>query len=72
MHFWLQFIITIGIFALMLIGGFYTYKYLNNKLTSSNTWGGIIGYSIALLAALATIYGGGFLLMGLIYKYLTT
>jgi len=72
MHFWLQFIITIGIFALMLIGGLYTYKYLNNKLTSSNTWAGIIFYSLALFATLAAIYGGGFLLMGVIYEYLVS
>lgn len=72
MQFWLQFIITICIFLLMLIGGIYTYKFLNNKLTSSNSWAGIILYSIALLAALALIYAGGFLLMGLIYEYLGT
>ena len=70
MHFWLQFIITICIFSLMMIGGIYTYKYLNNKLTSSNSWFGIIFYSIALFAALAVIYSGGFILMGLLYDYI--
>ena len=70
MHFWLQFLITICIFSLMLIGGLYTYKYLNNKITSCNTWGGIILYAIFLFAALAGIYCGGFVIMGLIYQYL--
>lgn len=70
MHFWLQFIITICIFALMVVSGLYTYRYLNNKLTSSNSWAGIIFYAIALFAALAAISSGGFLLMGLIFEYL--
>lgn len=69
--FWLQAILTIGIFSLMMVGGLYIYRFLNNKLASSNSWAGIIGYSILLFAAIAGIYAGGFIIMGLIFEYLT-
>lgn len=70
MQAWLPIIITICVFTLMLISGLYTYRFLNNKLTSSNSWAAIIFYAIALAASLAAIFYLGFLLMGLIYNYL--
>ncbi|MFV0607264.1 MAG: hypothetical protein ACK5NK_15645 [Niabella sp.] len=70
MNFWLQFILTIGIFSLMLLGGWYIYKFVNNKLTSSNSAIAIFLYAILLFALLATVYVLGFVLIGLMYDYI--
>lgn len=70
MNFWLKIFITISIFCLMVFGGFYTYKFLNNKLISGNSWWEIIVYAVLLFVALGTIYVFGLLLMGWVYNYI--
>lgn len=66
----LKFIVTICTLSGMLFGGVYTYKYLNNKLTSSNSIFGIFVYAMALFIALAGIYAGGLFMMAKIYHYI--
>lgn len=70
MNFWLKFVISIAIVSLIFLGGVATYRYLNNKLTSADSWFAIIGYAVLLFLALAGIYCAGFILMGLMYVYI--
>lgn len=66
----LKLVIILCILSLMIIGGIYTYRFLDNKLRSSNTLAGIIFYSISLCAAIGSIYAGGLFAMAWLYDYI--
>lgn len=67
----LKLTIILCILSLMVVGGVYTYRYLNNKLTSTNSAAGMICYSLALFLAIAGIYSGGLVIITKLYGYLT-
>lgn len=67
----LKLTIILCVIALMIIGGIYTYRFLNNKLISSSSTFGLIFYAISLLLAMAGIYGGGLTTIALLYDYLS-
>jgi hypothetical protein len=71
MPFWIQFFITISIFALMLLSGYYTYRYLNKKILNSSTLPGLAIYALLLIISLGAIYSCGLFLMAFIYKFIT-
>ncbi|MGE9312810.1 hypothetical protein ACLOAU_14265 [Niabella sp. CJ426] len=67
----LKLTLILCVIPIMLIGGIYTYRFLNNKLTSSSSTFGLIFYALALFCAMAAIYGGGLTAIALLYDYLS-
>ena len=67
----IKFLITIAIGAFMLIGGYYTYIFLNRKIRDSDGWLELLGYSVLLFAAIGIIYFGGLFAMAKVYSFLS-
>lgn len=67
----LPFLITIAIGAFMGLGGYYVYRFMNNKITSSQRGWELFFYSVLLFIALGIIYLGGLFIMAYIFFSLT-
>ena len=67
----IKFLITIAIGVFMLVGGYYSYIFLNRKIRESNGVPDLIGYSILLFLALGILYFGGLYAMAKVYNFLS-
>ncbi|MCF3107819.1 hypothetical protein LL912_03410 [Niabella sp. CC-SYL272] len=63
-----QLLITICVLPLMLLTGFYLYRYINQKLLASETWAQIISFGLLLFVSIAATLCGGLLLMAWLYR----
>jgi hypothetical protein len=64
-------LITIAVVPLMLLAGYFTFRYLNNRLMSSRSTFSMIVYALLLFLAMAAIFSGGLTGMAMMYHYLT-
>ena len=67
----LKIVLAIGIIPLMLLAGFYTYRFLNRKLRSAKGLLNVSLYAIVLLVAIAAIFYGGLVLIAWLYGYIS-
>ena len=67
----LKIVIILCVFAIMILGSIYTYRYLNNKLMSSSSSAGLIFFALLLFIAMGSIYAGGLFVMIWLLDYLT-
>lgn len=67
----LKILISIGVIPLMLLTGFFVFRFLNNKLRSAGSAITLILYAIMLFVAMAAIFVGGLMAMGMMYDYLS-
>ena len=67
----IKFLITVVIGAFMLIGGYYSYIFLNRKIRNSIGLLHLLAYSVLLIAALGILYFGGLYAMAKVYSFLS-
>ncbi len=61
----------LSIIPLMFVAGFYAYKFINNKITSAQTFLSIVFYTLLLLATLGFLFYGGLTAIAMLYSYMT-
>ncbi|MGC4235542.1 MAG: hypothetical protein QM594_21395 [Niabella sp.] len=67
----IKIIITIAVVPLMLLAGYFTFRYLNNRLRSSRSTFSMVVYALLLFLSMAAIFSGGLTGMAMMYNYLT-
>ncbi|WP_346239027.1 hypothetical protein ABDK00_009855 [Niabella insulamsoli] len=68
----LKIVIILCVFAIMVIGSIYTYRYLNDKLMSSRSSFGLIFFALLLFVTMAGIYFAGLFSIVWLYNYLSS
>lgn len=63
-----QILITIAVFPLMMLSGFYAYRALNRKLLNAESWIAILTWAILLFAGVGAILFAGFYVMILLFQ----
>jgi len=67
----IKILITIAVVPLMLLAGYFTFRYLNNRLRSSRNVFSMVLYALLLFLSMAAIFSGGLTGMAMMYSYLT-
>jgi hypothetical protein len=67
----IKFLISIAIGVFMLIGGYYSFIFLNRKIKESAGLWDLLAYAILLFVTLGLLYFGGLFAMAKVYNFLS-